>query len=114
MQLPKDLLSMIMDYHRDLQETEWRESMNQHIRNLNMLEELLFAHSSFVTYKLEFDGNPPYVIACLDEIRGYKWVPQYWKKEITLNHPRVQAIIARVPLFVKSQIMEYQKSSKYK
>ena len=96
MQLPKDLLNVILAYHGELQEMEWHESMKQHIRNLNMLEELLFAHSAFVTYKLEFDGNPPPVIGGLYEIRGYKWVPQYWTKVITLNHPRVDHIIARL------------------
>ena len=99
MQLPKVLRAIIMDYYQQLQGVEMQESLRQHLRSLNMMEELVFVHRNFTTYELEFFGNPPKVIRNLNDVRGpydpQDWNPHYLNMLATYAHPRVQEIINR-------------------
>ena len=88
-----------MDYHGQLVEVEMHESLAQHLKSLNMMEELMFAHNNFTTYKLEFNGIPPNVIRNLKAIRG-KYGPQDWSGGFldvvsTYQHPKIQSILFR-------------------
>ena len=88
-----------MDYHGQLMQVELQESLAQHLRSLNMLEELVFAHRNYTTYELEFRGNPPKVLRNLNEIRGpydpQDWNPHYLNMLATYKHPKVREIMLR-------------------
>ena len=88
-----------MDYYQQLQGVEMQESLRQHLRSLNMMEELVFAHRNFTTYELEFFGNPPKVLRNLNEIRGpydpQDWNPHYLNMIATYKHPKVREIMLR-------------------
>ena len=89
-----------MDYHGQLMHVELQESLAQHLRSLNMLEELVFAHRNYTTYELEFRGNPPKVLRNLNEIRGpyepQDWNPAFLNTLATYQHPKILNILYRV------------------
>ena len=88
-----------MDYHGQLMHVELRESLAQHLRSLNMLEELVFAHRNYTTYELEFRGNPPKVLRNLNDIRGpyepQDWNPAFLNMLGSYTHPKLTTILLR-------------------
>ena len=88
-----------MDYYEQLQQEEMQESLRQHLRSLNVMEELVFAHRNYTTYELEFRGNPPKVLRNLNAIRGQyepqDWNPAFLNTLASYTHPKLTAILLR-------------------
>ena len=97
MQLPKELVEIILDYMSQLQGVEFKQSLAQHLRSLNMLEELMFVHRNYTTFALEFHGHPPKVIRNLSKIRGnndpQEWSDRFLQMTAQYQHPKIEAIL---------------------
>ena len=110
MLLPNDLLDIVMDYHDQLKVMEMRESLEQHLKSLNVLEELMFAHRNYTTYELEFHNNPPDVIKNLGVIRGVhdpqEWDARFLQLTAVYKHPKITEIMYRA---IENPIMQYKR-----
>ena len=97
MRLPKELVNIILDYKEQLQVVELHQCLQQHLRSLNLLEELMFVHRNYTTYELEFYGDPPRVIRDLSKIRGnndpQEWSDRFLQMTAQYQHPKIEAIL---------------------
>ena len=94
--LPKVIEDIIEDYCAQLMAHELRMCLVQHTKCLEMHKELLFAHNSYTTYRLEFAQNPPMVIRRLAQIRGFHApsAPNFTSVDYRYySHPRVTHLI---------------------
>ena len=94
MTLPSVIQDIILDYYDQLWRVELYQRLQQHAQSMTVLEELLFAHRHYTTYRLEFYGTPPIVIRNLERIRGV--TPQEWTSEkvtTRYKHPKINAIL---------------------
>ena len=96
MPLPKVIEEIIEDYHAQLMGHEMRMCLVQHTKCLEMHKELLFAHNSYTTYRLEFARNPPIVIRRLAELRGFYTpdTPNFISTDYKYySHPKVSHLV---------------------
>ena len=88
-----------MEYHHGMCTFEVECCFNQHIMSVNMLEELMFAHTYFSTYELEFTPKDSKVIKNLRQIRGTDCQVRddhFWNMLETVSHPKIKAIFKQV------------------
>ena len=88
-----------MKYHDDMCLFEVECCFNQHLKSINMLEELMFAHKYFTTYELEFAPRDHKVIKNLRQIRGTDYQNRddhFWNMLDTFVHPKIHAIFKQV------------------